>query len=94
MCVPCIWLLKQIVSVCKNKFQFLFFSPFQKLPDAEFHVVPDAGHSNKEPGVQTLLVEACDKYKNLWYLYLIYSGTPSNWTPCKLVTWGMFHQKS
>jgi len=53
------------VSVCKNKFQFLFFSPFQKLPDAEFHVVPDAGHSNKEPGVQTLLVEACDKYKNL-----------------------------
>lgn len=34
-------------------------------PEAEFHIIPDAGHSNKEPGTQAKLVEACDKYKHL-----------------------------
>lgn len=34
-------------------------------PEAEFHIIPDAGHSNKEPGIQAKLVEACDKYKHL-----------------------------
>ena len=41
------------------------FQTFQKLPDAEFHIVADAGHSFSEPGVRSLLVEVSDKYKNL-----------------------------
>lgn len=39
--------------------------PAQKWPEADFHIVPDAGHSAKEPGTTSLLVEACDKYKTL-----------------------------
>jgi len=34
-------------------------------PEAEFYVIPDAGHSNKESGTEAKLVEACEKYKNL-----------------------------
>ncbi|XP_060598187.1 probable proline iminopeptidase isoform X2 [Ruditapes philippinarum] len=34
-------------------------------PEAEFHIIADAGHSNKEPGTQSKLLDACDKYKNL-----------------------------
>eukprot|EP00128_Syssomonas_multiformis_P008602 Colp12_sorted_trinity150504_noHs@11764 len=34
-------------------------------PEAEFHIVPDAGHSAKEPGIRSLLVQAADKYKTL-----------------------------
>ncbi|XP_045170391.2 probable proline iminopeptidase [Mercenaria mercenaria] len=34
-------------------------------PEAEFHIVPDAGHSEKEPGTQSRLLDACDKYKNI-----------------------------
>ena len=38
---------------------------FQKWPEADFHIVQDAGHSAKEPGIASLLVQACDKYKTL-----------------------------
>lgn len=31
-------------------------------PEAEFHVVADAGHSMSEPGIRKALVEACDRY--------------------------------
>lgn len=34
-------------------------------PEAEFIMVPDAGHSNKEAGIQTALLNATDKYKHL-----------------------------
>ncbi|XP_041366674.1 probable proline iminopeptidase [Gigantopelta aegis] len=34
-------------------------------PEADFHIVPDAGHSAREPGIQTLLLNATDKYKHL-----------------------------
>ncbi|XP_052806828.1 probable proline iminopeptidase [Mya arenaria] len=34
-------------------------------PEADFQIVPDAGHSNREPGTQTQLLNACDKYKDL-----------------------------
>ena len=37
----------------------------QAWPEAEFHIVPDAGHAHTEPGTQTLIVTALDKYKNL-----------------------------
>ncbi|KAH7102971.1 prolyl aminopeptidase serine peptidase [Auriculariales sp. MPI-PUGE-AT-0066] len=34
-------------------------------PEAEFHIVPDAGHSAKEPGITALLVKAANKYADL-----------------------------
>ena len=37
----------------------------QRWPEAEFHVVPDAGHSQSEAGIQAKLLEACEKYKDL-----------------------------
>jgi len=35
------------------------------LPSSELVIVPDAGHSAKEPGIVDALVSACDKYKYL-----------------------------
>ncbi|MBD3882321.1 prolyl aminopeptidase [Phormidium tenue FACHB-886] len=37
----------------------------QALPDAEFVVVPDAGHSMTEPGIRTALIEASDRFAGL-----------------------------
>ncbi|KAK7479310.1 hypothetical protein BaRGS_00029480 [Batillaria attramentaria] len=37
----------------------------KRWPEAEFHIVPDAGHSPREPGTTSLLVQATDKYKTL-----------------------------
>ncbi|CAI8030209.1 Probable proline iminopeptidase [Geodia barretti] len=37
----------------------------KRWPEAEFHVIPDAGHSQSELGTRTKLMEACEKYKNL-----------------------------
>ncbi|TPX66877.1 prolyl aminopeptidase [Spizellomyces sp. 'palustris'] len=34
-------------------------------PDAEFHMVPDAGHSAKEKSITARLVEAADKFREL-----------------------------
>ncbi|TFL04066.1 proline iminopeptidase [Pterulicium gracile] len=33
--------------------------------EAEFHIVPDAGHSSRETGISKLLVEATDKFADL-----------------------------
>ncbi|XP_052806568.1 probable proline iminopeptidase [Mya arenaria] len=38
---------------------------YKVIPEADFHLVPDAGHTTKEPGIQTQLLDACDKYKHL-----------------------------
>ncbi|ODM99591.1 Proline iminopeptidase [Orchesella cincta] len=38
---------------------------YKKLPNAEFYLIEDAGHSAKEEGITKKLVEACDKYKTL-----------------------------
>eukprot|EP01087_Luapelamoeba_hula_P017725 TRINITY_DN5613_c0_g2_i1.p1 TRINITY_DN5613_c0_g2~~TRINITY_DN5613_c0_g2_i1.p1 ORF type:complete len:324 (-),score=59.19 TRINITY_DN5613_c0_g2_i1:106-1077(-) len=32
---------------------------------AELKIIPDAGHSMKEPGIQTALLNACDKFRDL-----------------------------
>jgi len=37
----------------------------QRWPEAELHIIDDAGHSAKEPGITTALVNAADKYKHL-----------------------------
>ncbi|HEY0386223.1 MAG TPA: hypothetical protein VGC64_09445, partial [Pyrinomonadaceae bacterium] len=34
-------------------------------PEAEFKVIPDAGHSAAEPGIISALVEATDKFRTL-----------------------------
>jgi proline iminopeptidase len=34
-------------------------------PEIQFHIVPDAGHSSREPGTSKLLVQATDGYANL-----------------------------
>ncbi|XP_013409160.1 proline iminopeptidase [Lingula anatina] len=36
-----------------------------RFPEAEFHIVPDGGHSEYPPKMASLLVQACDKYKSL-----------------------------
>ena len=50
---------------CPALVTFLFPPLLQKWPEADFHLVQDAGHSAKEPGITSLLVEACNKYKLL-----------------------------
>ncbi|XP_077978391.1 putative proline iminopeptidase [Glandiceps talaboti] len=37
----------------------------KKWPEAEFHMVPIAGHASREPDTAALLVQAADKYKSL-----------------------------
>ncbi|KAK2149803.1 hypothetical protein LSH36_436g05014 [Paralvinella palmiformis] len=37
----------------------------KRWPEAEFHVITDAGHSAKEDGIRTELLNATDKYKAL-----------------------------
>ncbi|KAI9345255.1 Alpha/Beta hydrolase protein [Obelidium mucronatum] len=37
----------------------------KKWPEAEFHLIPDSGHSAKEPGTTQQLVAAADKFKTL-----------------------------
>ncbi|KZW04445.1 proline iminopeptidase [Exidia glandulosa HHB12029] len=34
-------------------------------PEAELHIVPDAGHSAREPGITKLLIEAANKFADL-----------------------------
>ncbi|KAJ9085576.1 hypothetical protein DSO57_1012582 [Entomophthora muscae] len=38
---------------------------YKKIPNADFHLVEDAGHSTSEVGISKLLVEATDKYKTI-----------------------------
>jgi hypothetical protein len=40
-------------------------SPPQVWPEIDLHIVPDAGHSSREPGISKKLVEATDKYADL-----------------------------
>ncbi|OWF44740.1 uncharacterized protein LOC110457918 [Mizuhopecten yessoensis] len=41
------------------------WSVHRSWPGSEFHVVPDAGHTTKEPGILHQLILATEKYKNL-----------------------------
>ncbi|ORY38440.1 proline iminopeptidase [Rhizoclosmatium globosum] len=34
-------------------------------PEADFQLIPDAGHSSKEPGIIKALVDACETFKSL-----------------------------
>jgi len=37
----------------------------KKWPQSELYIIPDAGHSAKEPGIISKLVDATDKYRKL-----------------------------
>ena len=37
----------------------------RRWPEAEYHVVPDAGHSALEPGIRSVLIEATEKFKSI-----------------------------
>jgi len=37
----------------------------QAWPEADFVLVPDAGHSATEPGIATALIEASDRFLSL-----------------------------
>ncbi len=37
----------------------------RRWPEADFHVVPDAGHAATEPGTRSLLVEATDRFRGI-----------------------------
>jgi len=39
-------------------------------PEAEFHIIPDAGHSQSEPGIRSALIDATDRFARTL------SGTP------------------
>jgi len=49
------------VACCKVILRLLL----QRWPEAELHIIDDAGHSAKEPGITSALVTATDKYKHL-----------------------------
>ena len=49
-----------VVCPVKNAWDLL-----QVWPEAQLHVIPDAGHSAFEPGIQSKLVEATDAFKEL-----------------------------
>jgi proline iminopeptidase len=34
-------------------------------PEAEYHIIPDAGHSALEPGIRSKLIEATEKFKTI-----------------------------
>jgi proline iminopeptidase len=37
----------------------------RRWPEAEYCVIPDAGHSALEPGIRSALIEATEKFKNI-----------------------------
>jgi len=60
--IPCTIVQGRYDLVCPAKSAFDLHKVW---PEAELVVVPDAGHSAKEPGIVSALVEATDKYRNL-----------------------------
>ena len=61
---------KQNCKQC-NSFNFFLYKYVSNLyflqlfPEADLHIVADAGHSKYEPGIQEKLLTACEKYKHL-----------------------------
>ncbi|XP_061185690.1 probable proline iminopeptidase [Saccostrea echinata] len=60
--IPCTIVQGRYDVVCPAETAWLLH---KKWPEAEFHIVPDAGHSNRESGTASLLLDATDKYKTL-----------------------------
>lgn len=57
------WDLHKGVPHCFRAFTLLIIHPVW--PEAKFIVVDDAGHSAKEAGTQTALLDATDEYADL-----------------------------
>lgn len=57
------------INYCLNFHNFLkvnfCFTFCQRWPEAELEIIHDSGHSAKEVGIVSALVNAADKYKSL-----------------------------
>lgn len=74
------WLLDQAAAVLKGRVpgvivhgRYDVVTPLSSAwalkkawPDAELHIIPDAGHSSLEPGIVDQLIRASDKYANMF----------------------------
>ena len=74
------WLLDQAAAVLKGRIpgvivhgRYDVVTPMSSAwalkkawPDAELHIIPDAGHSSLEPGIVDQLIRASDKYANMF----------------------------
>ncbi|EPT05532.1 hypothetical protein FOMPIDRAFT_1021343 [Fomitopsis schrenkii] len=61
--IPCIVVQGRYDVICPARTAY----DLKKVwPEVTLHVVPDAGHSAREPGTSKLLVEATDKFADLW----------------------------
>lgn len=60
--IPCVIVQGRYDMVCPIESAFELH---QAWPEAEFVVVPDAGHSMTEPGIRSALVQAADKFSGV-----------------------------
>lgn len=60
--IPAIIIHGRYDMVCPVKTAYALH---QAWPEAEFRIIPDAGHSGMEPGIASALVEATEKFKSL-----------------------------
>ena len=60
--IPCVVVQGRYDVVCPMKSAW---DLFRKWPAVELHVIADAGHSAKEDGICSKLVDAADKFRSL-----------------------------
>ncbi|GJE88585.1 proline iminopeptidase [Phanerochaete sordida] len=60
--IPCVIVQGRYDVVCPATTAHALKKAF---PEATLHIVPDAGHSSREPGTAKLLVEATDRFSSL-----------------------------
>jgi len=60
--IPCVIVQGRYDVVCPIKTAWDLKKAW---PEAEFHIVPDAGHSSREVGISRLLVDATNKFADL-----------------------------
>ncbi|KIY67281.1 proline iminopeptidase [Cylindrobasidium torrendii FP15055 ss-10] len=60
--IPCVVVQGRYDVVCPAT---TAYSLKKVWPELELHIVPDAGHSSREPGIAKLLVEATNKFADL-----------------------------
>ncbi|KAK5171168.1 uncharacterized protein LTR77_004312 [Saxophila tyrrhenica] len=60
--IPCSIVQGRYDVVCPPK---TAWELHKALPESKLYMIPDAGHSAKEPGTQRKLIEVCDEYRSL-----------------------------
>ena len=59
---------KILITIIHGRYDIVYrlsvaFEVARQLPEASFHIIPDAGHSATEPGTQLALLEATERMK-------------------------------